>query len=110
MSKLTREEKKAEEARVIAEMEEAMQENANATPEAESEPQPTKRWSAFEDATPENLHCRRCHTLMENGVCPTCGFKVYVPMDEKKRNKIRLIVGGVCVAAFLIWFLITQLP
>ena len=110
MSKMTREEKKAEEARVIAEMEAAMQENE--TPlarENEPEPKPQKRWNMMNDATPEKIHCKRCNTLMENGVCPTCGFKIYVPMDEAKRGKIRLIVGGICVAAFLIWFVLSQI-
>ncbi len=30
----------------------------------------------------------------------------YQPMDEKKRKKIRLIVGGVCVAVFIVMFII----
>lgn len=61
------------------------------------------------DPTPQALHCRRCKTLMENGVCPTCGYKTYVPMDERKRKKIRFIVAGVCVAVFVVMFLLIQL-
>ena len=38
---------------------------------------------------PETMHCRKCGAEMENGVCPKCGYKVYVPMDEKKALKIR---------------------
>lgn len=30
----------------------------------------------------------------------------YQPMDEQKRKKIRLIVGGVCVAVFIVMFII----
>ena len=53
----------------------------------------TKRsFSAFYDPTPEQIHCRRCKTLMENGVCPTCGFRMYVPMDEKKKGKIKFVL------------------
>lgn len=35
--------------------------------------------------------------------------KAYEPMDESKRKKIRLIVGGVCVAVFIVMFLIMKL-
>lgn len=34
--------------------------------------------------------------------------KTYQPMDESKRKKIRLIVGGVCVAVFLVMFLMMR--
>lgn len=30
----------------------------------------------------------------------------YQPMDEEKRKKIRLIVGGVCIAVFIVMFII----
>lgn len=43
---------------------------------------------------PETMHCRKCGAEMENGVCPKCGYKVYVPMDEKKALKIRLSSAG----------------
>ena len=33
----------------------------------------------------------------------------YQPMDEAKRKKIRLIVGGVCIAVFIVMFLIMKL-
>ena len=55
------------------------------------------------------MHCRRCKTLMENGVCPTCGFKVYVPMSKEKQNKIKVIATAVAMAVFIVIFIITQL-
>lgn len=55
---------------------------------------------------PQQIHCRKCGTVMENGVCPKCGYKLYVPMDGKKLNRIRWIVGGICVAAFVVWLII----
>ena len=53
---------------------------------------------------PSELHCRRCKTLLDKGVCPNCGYRVYIPMDEKKRNKIRLIATAVGVAVFAVLF------
>jgi hypothetical protein len=49
----------------------------------------------------KTIHCRRCRTLMENGVCPDCGFKMYVPMSDEQRKKIRkagTIVGFIIFA------------
>ena len=57
----------------------------------------------------KQLHCPRCKSVMEDGKCPTCGHYIYVPMDKEKRNKIRLIVGGVCIVGFVILFVLTQL-
>ena len=57
---------------------------------------------------PKQIHCKRCKTLMENGVCPNCGFKMYVPMDEKKQKKIRLISGALLIVAFLLTLLFTK--
>ena len=45
---------------------------------------------------------------MEHGVCPACGFKIYVPMDEEKRKKIKLITTVVAVAAFIVLFVVLQ--
>ena len=67
-----------------------------------------KIFGVLEDKTPETMHCRNCNSLMENGVCPTCGFKAYVPMDPEKQKNIRLISGVVCVVVFIIVLLITQ--
>lgn len=110
MSKRTRAEKKAEEAKIIAEMQEALkeqdlQETKEKTPE---KTQKTKR-DFFDKTTPETVHCKRCKTLMEGGVCPTCGWKIYVPMEKQKRDKIRLITTGIAMAIFLVLFLIMQI-
>lgn len=108
MGKKTRTEKRAEEARILAEMDEAMaaqgaQETEVAAPAEEVKEPKKAKW--YQDATPSEIHCKHCKTLMENGVCPNCGYHIYVPMDKKKRDKIRWIVGGACLVAFLIVFI-----
>lgn len=102
MSKQKREEEK----KILAEMDEAMKEKTEEAQEGGKKKY--KHFGLFEDKTPENLHCRRCKTLMENGVCPTCGFRSYVPMDEKKQKKIRFILTCVCLAAFVVLFVWLQ--
>jgi predicted RNA-binding Zn-ribbon protein involved in translation (DUF1610 family) len=68
-----------------------------------------KRGTSFYGSTePETMHCRRCRTLMENGVCPTCGFKTYVPMDEGKRKKIKMVGTAIGLAVFIVIFLVVQ--
>lgn len=57
---------------------------------------------------PKQIHCKHCKTLMENGVCPNCGFKMYVPMDEKKQRRIRLILGGILLVGFALFMLFTK--
>ena len=114
MSKNTRAEKKAEEARIIAEMEAAVREQRETEQAEDREKQtPSTRKSnnsgLFLDVTPEQIHCRRCKTLMENGVCPTCGFKIYVPMQKEKRDKIRLITTTVAMVALVVLFVILQI-
>lgn len=117
MSKQTREEKQAKERRIIAEMEAALQENEekknpqNSSSEGKNEGQtlpktsPTVKTKKGETG----YHCPRCKTLLqEDGRCPTCGYKMYIPMDEKKRNKIRLIVAAVCMAIFVVLFVVLQ--
>ena len=54
------------------------------------------------------LHCRRCGTKMENGVCKTCGFKMYVPMDKEKQQKIKLIGTAILMAVFVVLFIVLQ--
>ena len=107
MSKQKREEEK----RILAEMDEAMNEQAQeketASNKTENKPK-SKIFGVLEDKTPDQLHCHRCKTLMENGVCPSCGFRSYVPMDKDKQQKIRLILTGVFVAAFVILFVWLQ--
>ena len=34
--------------------------------------------------------------------------QTYQPMDERTRKKIRLIVGGVCIAVFIIMFFVMR--
>lgn len=111
--------RKERERQMIAEMESALLEqkfpatnegNAVQTSRADELPKKEKKTN---DKAQENkvqqLHCPRCKTLMENGKCPTCGHYIYVPMDEKKRKKIRLIVGGVCLVGFAVLFVLLQL-
>lgn len=96
-----RKERREEERKILAQMDEAMKETQS------SEPQ-EKRIGPFKDKTPDTIHCRKCSTLMENGKCPNCGHTIYVPMNGKKQKIIRWIVGGVCVLAFVIVFIITR--
>ncbi len=99
MSKQTRREKSEEEKRIIAEIEEGT-ENAKKTE--------TKKKSFYDSAQPETVHCRRCRAVMEKGVCPTCGFKMYVPMDEEKRRKIKTVTTAIGFVVFIVVFLIIQ--
>ena len=99
MARKTRAEKRAEEAKIVAEMEEAMRENGLEIPSKE----------VAKSGQKEKIHCKRCKALMENGVCPVCGFRVYTPMDAEKRKKIRRIVAISCLAVFLVLFLVLRL-
>lgn len=62
----------------------------------------------IDESMPEQLHCKHCKTLMENGVCPNCGFKVYIPMDKEKRDKIKTVATAVLMTIFVVIFVITQ--
>ena len=97
----TRKQKKQEEKEILAQMEQAMAERTSAPT------QPSEQKTGDEHM-PKVLHCKRCKTLMENGVCPLCGYRVYMTMDKKKRDKIRWIVTGVCVALFIVILLLTK--
>ncbi|MBQ8322633.1 MAG: hypothetical protein IJX91_01560 [Clostridia bacterium] len=108
MSKQTRQQKKEEEKRIIAEMEEALRETKGESGAQQPDSEEKVRKSVYA-TEPEKIHCRRCKTLMENGVCPTCGYKMYVPMDEKKRNKIRFIAAIVLVVIGVIVFAISKM-
>ena len=105
--------RKEEEARIIAEMEAAMKENAEqkrAQEEEKTAPKTkAKVFGVFEDKTPETMHCHKCKTLMENGVCPNCGYKMYVPMDSEKQKKIRWIATGVCVVVFFLLLIVLEI-
>ena len=117
MSKKTRAEKREEERRIIAEMEAAMAESAEGAEVEEGAEAPVKesreqrhkrRKSVYDKSMPEKIHCKRCKTLMEQGVCPQCGYRIYIPMDKKKRDKIRLWVAVACIVGFVIIFAATQ--
>lgn len=104
MSKQTREEKRADEARMIAQMQEAMAEKEKEK-QAEAAPQNAQATPK----KPKTIPCPRCKMQMEaDGRCATCGFKKYVPMDEKKRNKIKLITTIVAMVIFVVLFVILQ--
>ena len=120
MGRLNRAQRKEEEKRIIAEMEEALKENKKTEENAEDVGQVCDevsktgdetqgKTSFFDSTTPQKVHCKRCKTLMEKGVCPTCGFRIYVPMEQGKRDKIRLWVTVVCLAIFFCLFLISQM-
>lgn len=115
MSKKTRQEKKEEEKRLVAEFEEALAQERAKNSEGEEkednkETQVERKGgtSFYSSIEPETIHCRRCKTLMENGVCPTCGFKIYVPMSEEKRRKITMITTAVGFAVFIVIFVVMQ--
>lgn len=101
MSKKTREEKREEERRIIAEM--GLSQKAEKT---KAQKKRERKERVYDDSMPEKIHCKRCRTLMEKGVCPACGFKIYVPMDKKKREKISLILFGIGMAVFVVIFLL----
>ena len=120
MEKQTKEQKREEEKRVLAEFEEALRQkreqkekedtvsstdSANAAENVGNK----KRTGGFYSAPqPETLHCRRCRTVMENGVCPVCGFKTYVPMSEEKSKKIRTVATGIGLVIFAVLFIVLQ--
>ena len=113
MKKMTSRERRAEERRILAEMDEAMQEQAEKKQkDAENVKTTVKKAKparAQDDGImPSTLHCKHCKTLMENGVCPACGFKVYIPMDEEKRKKIKMALTVVGFVVFIVIFLIIQ--
>ncbi len=100
--------RKEREAEILKEMDEAMAEQQ--AQRGESAPKEKfKLYGIFEEKTPETLHCSRCRTELKDGVCPTCGFKTYVPMDEKKRKRIRWILTAVFLVGALVILLVTQL-
>ena len=96
-----RKQRKEEETKIIAQMEEALRENEQL--KKESEPAQAE---ASAEKNADVLHCHKCGTVMENGKCPQCGYYVYVPMNPRMQRKIRLIVGGVFIVVFLIFLLL----
>ncbi|MBO5412420.1 MAG: hypothetical protein J6A38_05010 [Clostridia bacterium] len=67
--------------------------------------EPKREYSAD---MPSQLHCPRCKTLMDKGVCPHCGHYVYVPMDKGKVKKIKLVLTVVALIAFVAIFAVIQ--
>ncbi|MBQ9728743.1 MAG: hypothetical protein IJV85_04010 [Clostridia bacterium] len=108
--------KKEEEKKIVAEMEAALAESASQK-EEESEkketpvsaPSSPKKRSFYDATTPEQIHCRRCKTLMENGVCPTCGYRMYVPMSKEKQDKIKWIGTVIGLVVFAVLFVVLQI-
>ena len=70
---------------------------------------PKQNRSIFDSTMPEQVHCKRCKTLMENGVCPSCGFKIYTPMDMEKREKIKMVTTIIGFVVFFVIFIILQI-
>ena len=112
MKKLTRKEKKAEEARILAEMKAALEEaerEENAANEESDAPANVESASSSPAPQVPVYHCKRCRSEMNGGVCPVCGFTMYVPMDEKKANKIKLTLTAVGMVVFVALFIYLQI-
>ena len=92
----SKKERKQEEQRIIEEL------GLNAPKKVE------EKQKSYGKDMPQVVHCKRCKTELKNGVCPVCGYKIYMPMDEKTKKTIRLIVGSVCVVGFLIAFFLLR--
>ena len=101
--------KREQEAKIIAEMEEGLKEQGLSMPTYQGGNKKKRHQNEYDETMPEKIHCSRCKTLMENGVCPLCGHTVYVPMDKGKRDKFRLIAAVVCMAVFVIAFALLQI-
>ncbi|MBR4942902.1 MAG: hypothetical protein IKZ28_02625 [Clostridia bacterium] len=100
----TKAEKRAEEEKIIAEMEEAMRElNASKT---EEELSAEESRSDADGENPKGSHCPKCGKVTDKGSCPSCGFRAYQPMDERTVKRVRLIVGGVLILAFIIFMIV----
>lgn len=92
--------RKEEEKEILAQMDEAMKEEKK-----KEKPSVAADNKGME---PKEIHCRKCNTLMENGKCPACGHTIYVPMDEKKQQTIRWVLGGICFAVFIVVVILMQ--
>ena len=98
-------ERREEEARILAEMEEAMQERAQENAQDGTDGQAEKDTPS--NAETPRYHCSKCGTLMqENGVCPNCGHRIYVPMEESKQKTAQTIIGVACIVIFLLIYFI----
>lgn len=74
-----------------------------------NESQNEENRNIYGSEAPSELHCRRCGTILDKGVCPNCGYRVYIPMDEKKRNKIRLITTVIAMSVFVVLFVVLKI-
>ncbi len=102
-----RKQRKEEEARVLRELDQAVAAEKEQAAEGENAEKATARPAGefIPTKREEVFHCKRCKTKLEKGVCPTCGYKMYQPMTEEQRKKIRRIVAVVCVGIFLVAFI-----
>ena len=78
-------------------------------PTPKPQKQKTVKPREYGEDMPSQLHCPRCKTLMDKGVCPHCGYYVYVPMDKAKQKKIKLVLTVVGLVAFAVLFVAIQL-
>ncbi len=113
-SKERRKQKREEERRMLADFDAAVaaeKEGKAERGEAEKSSAEAKRSreSFYSSTQPTSLHCRRCKTLMEEGKCPVCGYKTYMPMTEEKRKRVKGILTAVFLGVFLVLFIALRL-
>lgn len=97
-------ERREEEARILAEMQDAMKEQAQ---KKEGEKNGQEEGGTPPKETREKYHCSKCGNFMQdNGVCPACGHRIYVPMEESKQKTAQTIIGVVCIVVFLLIYFI----
>lgn len=107
MGKSTREEKRAEERRILAEIDNAMAAQNHVEEREKPSKAVVKSGAKQGGKGKKTYYCPGCkNPLDEKGLCAHCGYKMYIPMDEEKRNKIKLILTVVCLvifAALFVW-------
>ena len=87
MSKKTRAEKRAEEERIIAEMEAAMKEKKST-----SDGGMVENTDQNAEKNPEQK--------------PKSDFYTYQPMDERTMRRVRMIITGVCIVAIVVYLIV----
>lgn len=92
-------ERREEEAHILAEMEEAMKEQAKKEESAEE--------------TEKERTCLFCGATMKEKTCLVCGYSEdrsmndeYKPMSEEKKSTVRFIIGAVCIIAFVLVYFV----
>lgn len=93
-------ERQEEEARILAEMDEAMKEQEEA-----------KKAEAAQNGEPpqeeKKLHCPKCgNYLQKDGRCPACGHRIYVPMSEDTQKTAQWIIGVACIIGFILIYFV----